>query len=117
MARRKIPANYLDCVPVRRADHPWRRTKDGTVEVDMEHRGFYASIAQRFFHKPRVSHIALDKYGSAVWEGIDGANTVSELARIMEERFPDERERMLDRVVTFVATLQRNGFISMRKEP
>ena len=34
--------------------------------------------------------------------------------QIMEREFPEERDRMLDRVVTYMATLQNNSFIQMR---
>lgn len=112
--KRRISPNYLDSVPQRRADHPWRVKEDGMVEVDMEHKGFYPSIAQKFFHKPRVSHISLDKYGSVVWQNIDGVNNIGDIVHIMENTFPGEKERMLDRVVTYVATLQRNRFISVK---
>ena len=109
--KRKIPANYLDQIPIRDPKHPWRITGDGMAEVDMEHNGFYDRIAQKICKKPRVSHIALDKYGTVVWKNINCENTVAELVRIMEEAFPDETNRMLDRVVTFTVTLKNNGFI------
>ena len=85
------------------------------VEIDMENTGFYHFIAQKFFRKPRISHISLDQYGSVVWQSIDGHNTVMDVIRIMEKEFPAETDRMLDRVVTYMATLQRNGFISMKE--
>ena len=112
--KKRISANYFESVPVRREDRPWRLKEDGMVEVDMENKGFYHSIAQKFFNKPRVSHIALDKYGSVVWQSIDGVNTVMDIIHIMEDRFPKEKERMLDRVVTYMATLQNNHFILMK---
>ncbi|MCH5188182.1 MAG: PqqD family protein [Oscillospiraceae bacterium] len=110
----KVSANYMECVPVRGAMRPWRVRDDGMVEIDMENKGFYHSIAQKFFKKPRVSHIALDRYGSVVWQNIDGKNTVTDIIHIMENEFPDEKDRMLDRVVTYMATLQRNSFIIMK---
>lgn len=111
----KIAPNYLDGVPVRREDRPWREKEDGMVEIDMENKGFYHSIAQKFFKKPRVSHISLDGYGSVIWKNIDGTHTVYDLIHIMEKEFPKEKQRMLDRVVTYMAALHRNGFISMKE--
>ena len=84
------------------------------VEIDMENTGFYHWISQKFFRKPRVSHIALDQYGSVVWQSIDGHNSVMDIVRIMEKEFPGETDRMLDRVVTYLATLQRNSFIDLK---
>lgn len=113
--KKKFSPNYLDSIPIRREDRPWRLLEDGMVEIDMENKGFYHSIAQKFFKKPRISHIALDQYGSVVWQNIDGKNNVMDIIHIMEREFPEEKARMLDRVVTYMATLQRNGFISMRE--
>lgn len=112
--KKKISPNYLESIPVRKEDHPWRVKEDGMVEVDMENKGFYHSIAQKFFNKPRVSHIALDKYGSVVWQNIDGTNTVMDIIHTMEHTFPKEKDRMLDRVVTYMAVLQNNHFITMK---
>lgn len=111
--KQKISQNYFDSVPHRREDRPWRLKEDGMVEIDMENTGFYHFIAQKFFHKPRVSHIALDQYGSVVWKSIDGRSNVMDIIRIMEKEFSGETDRMLDRVVTYLATLQRSGFIYM----
>ncbi len=113
--KKKISPNYLENIPVRRDDRPWRVKEDGLVEVDMEHRGFYHWIAQKFFKKPRISHIALDQYGSVVWQHIDGVNNVLDIVHIMEQTFPGEKDRMFDRVVTFMATLQNNYFIHMKE--
>lgn len=113
--QQKLAPNYLDSVPTRRADRPWREKEDGMVVIDMENKGFYHSIAQKFFKKPRFSHISLDEHGSVIWKNIDGKNTVYDLVHIMEREFPGEKKRMLDRVVTYMATLERNGFITMKE--
>ena len=111
--KQKISQNYYESVPHRQENRPWRLKEDGMVEIDMENKGFYHFIAQKFFRKPRVSHISLDRYGSVVWQSIDGGNNVMDIIHIMEKEFPGETDRMLDRVVTYLATLQRSGFISM----
>ena len=107
----------MDIVFVRSEGFPWRE-KEGSdgqtqeiVEIDMENRGFFNSIAQRFFKKPKISHISLDKYGSVLWLALDGKATVNDILKKMTEAFPDESEKMLNRVVQFLATLERTGFI------
>lgn len=112
--KKKVSQNYLESIPVHSEDRPWRLKEDGNVEIDMENKGFYHFIAQKLFKKPRISHISLDKYGSLVWQSIDGHNTVMEIVSIMENAFPKEKERMLDRVVTYMATLQNNRFVYMK---
>ncbi len=112
--KKKVSPNYMESIPVRSDARPWRIGEDGMVEVDMENKGFYHFLAQKFFNKPRISHISLDKYGSEVWQNIDGKNNISDIVNIMLKKFPKEKDRMLDRVVTYMATLQRNGFITVK---
>ncbi len=113
--KKKISPNYMESIPVRSDARPWRIGEDGMVEIDMENKGFYNFLAQKFFKKPRVSHISLEKYGSKVWQSIDGKNNINDIVKIMEKAFPKEKDRMLDRVVTYMATLQRNGFIALKE--
>ncbi len=107
----KLSANYMDLVFSKNADIQWRVKEDGFVEVDMENRGFFNSVAQKFFHRPRVSHIALDKYGTTLWLALDGTATVNDVLAKMNEAFPDESEKMLNRVVQFLTTLETWKFI------
>ena len=58
--------NYLDYIPVISEKNTWSE-EDGVVTIHMVHRGFYAWIAQKFFHRPRVSHIDLDAMGSFIF--------------------------------------------------
>lgn len=113
MKQKKISRNYLEQIPMPVSHHPWRVREDGMVEIDIEHKGFYNTIAQKFFHKPRISHIALDTYGSKVWQSMTNERTVYDIVQIMQQHFPNEKDRMLDRVVTYMATLERNKFIHM----
>ena len=101
----------MDLVFVKNESRPWRVKDDGLVEIDMENLGFFNSIAQKFFKKPRISHISLDKYGSLLWQALDGNATVNDILKAMTEAFPAERDKMLNRVVQFLATLERTGFV------
>lgn len=115
---KKLPSNYMDIVFVRSERCPWRMKDEpensqtsGIVEVDMENRGFFNAIAQKFFKRPRISHISLDKYGSALWLALDGTATVNDVLSKMNAAFPEESEKMLNRVVQFLATLEMHKFI------
>ena len=48
-----VSGNYMDKIPHISEGHEWRELDDGNVEVDMPHKGFYAKIAQKFFHNRR----------------------------------------------------------------
>lgn len=108
----------MDIVFVRSERCPWRMKDEpensqasGIVEVDMENRGFFNTIAQKFFKRPRISHISLDKYGSALWLTLDGTATVNDVLLKMKNAFPEESDKMLNRVVHFLATLEMHKFI------
>lgn len=108
-----ISVNYMDIVFVPAKDKKYNIDEKGIVTIDVVNTGFYNRLAQKLWHKPVVSHISLDKYGSQVFSSLDGTNTVNDVLQIMYECFPDEKDRMLDRVVTFFHTLETNSFIEM----
>lgn len=110
----KKPQNYLDFVPVVNPQNNWTEDAQGIVTIDMVHRGFYARIAQKFFHTPRVSHIKLDTYGSFLWKEIDGVRTVGDLAEKMKAQFGEQAEPLYDRLVKYMQILHNNHFILFR---
>lgn len=111
MAKKKSE-NYLDFIPVINPKNDW--SEDGIVTIHMVHRGFYASIAQKVFHTPRVSHIKLDEYGSFLWKRINGERTVGQLAQQLKEQFGDQAEPLYDRLVKYMQILHNNEFILFR---
>ena len=106
----KKQENYLDYIPVISEKNTWSE-EDGKVTVHMVHRGFYAGIAQKFFHRPRVSHIDLDKTGSFVFPLIDGQRSVGDLALLVKEEFGADAEPLYERLIRYMQILRNNGFI------
>ena len=51
----KKQQNYLDFIPVVNPQNSWTQDEQGIVTIDMVHRGFYARIAQKFFHTPNTA--------------------------------------------------------------
>ncbi len=113
MAKKK-DNNYLDLVPVRNPRNSWDADADGSVTIHMVPRGFYAAIAQKFFHTPRVRHIRLDEYGSFLWKHIHGQRNVEDLAKGMKAQFGDGAEPLYDRLVKYMQILRNNRFILFR---
>lgn len=109
--QKKLPPNYMDTIFIPAEELHWEQRKDGMIVLDMVNNGFFHRIAQRFFRKPKVSHIAMDKYGTKLWLALDGKRTVYQVVTVMEQAFPNETDRMLDRTVTFLRTLQIHHFI------
>ena len=109
MAKKKSE-NYLDYIPHVDPRNTWDE-KDGKVTINMVNRGFYAAIAQKFFHRPRVSHIDLDEYGSFLWLRIDGKKTIGQLANDMKAQYGEKAEPVYDRLVHYMQILRNNHFV------
>ena len=77
----------------------------------MVHRGFYAWIAQKFFHRPRVSHIDLDAMGSFIFQRIDGQRTVGAIAELVKVEYGKKAEPLYERLIKYMQILHNNGFI------
>ncbi len=107
----KKQENYLDYVPVVSQQNSWDTKEDGKVTVHMVHKGFYASIAQKFFDRPRVSHIDLDEQGSFVFRQIDGQRTIGDIALLVKENFPEEDGVLYSRLIKYMQILRNNKFI------
>lgn len=111
---KKKSANYLDFVPRTNARNTWDE-KDGIVTVHMVNHGLYHRIAQFLFRSPRVSHIALDAYGSFLWQKIDGTRNVGDLAIALREEYGAEAEPLYDRLVHYMKILHNNRLILFRR--
>ena len=110
MKKHKIEKNYMDIQFIPEKKIFWK-IEENIVNLDVENKGFFNRIAQKFFGQPKISHISLDKYGSTLWQLLDGENTVFQIVKKMEEAFPAEKEKMLNRVISFLHTLQTNKYI------
>ena len=109
MNRRK--ENFLEYRPARSPANTWDADDSGIVTVHMVHQGFYAAIAQKLFHRPRISHIELDELGSFVFLMIDGQRTVEQIARQVQAQFGDRAAPLYNRLAQYLSILRNNRFI------
>lgn len=103
--------NYLDYIPVRNNEYKWTVLEDGIVEIDVINKGFFNTIAQKFFKAPKVSKIKLDEYGSIVWKSIDDIKDIGEVAQEVRSNFDDEEKVFYSRLIKFFQILKENRFI------
>ena len=82
--------NYLERKPKRHEAIAWAKDEKGIVTLDIENTGFFNRLAQKFFHKPKVTHIHLDEMGSFVWPIMDGEKDIIAIGkwRSSSERKP-----------------------------
>ena len=94
----------------------WKKIqRDGIITVLIEWKGFYHKLAQRFFHRPRVSEIKLDKLGTFVWNSIDDKKDVHAISKELEAEFPS-MEQPLTRLIKYLEILHDNHLIYWKGE-
>lgn len=106
-----MSANYLERIPHRPACINWSTDESGMVTLDIENKGFMNRIAQRWFHKPKVSHIHLDEMGSYLWPLLDGDKNIMELGREVEEKFGEKAYPLYERLAKYFQILDSYRFI------
>ena len=111
MTKQKIDKNYLDYIPVKNPDIEYETNEKGTITVFIRWEGFFNKIAQKFFHRPKVSSIDLDDYGSFVWGIIDDKKDIYTLSKELAQKFPN-MEKPLSRLIKFLEILKDHHLIT-----
>jgi hypothetical protein len=106
----KKKENYLDKIPEIN-NIKWNTLDDGIIELVIENTGFYNSIAQKLFKKPRFSLIKLDKYGSFIWQQIDGKKDLFEIGKCLAGRYSDAENQLYQRLSKFFAIMEQHKYI------
>ena len=107
--------NYLSKVPKRKQGIVWSQNDDGTVTLDVENKGVFNKIAQKFFKKPKISHIRLDENGSLIWRLIDGKKDILKIGELAENCFGEKVHPTYERLVKFLEVLNNCKFIEWQK--
>lgn len=108
---KKKDQNYLDYIPRRNPEYTWEQNKKNHAVIHVINKGLYNKLAQKVFHKPEVSHIELDDFGSYIWEQIDGSTTIYTISQRVKERFGEKAEPLYDRLVKYFEILLHNKFV------
>ena len=109
-----ISQNYLEKIPVRPEKIKWSVDEEGIVTLDIENTGFFNSVAQKIFKKPRVSHVHLDEMGSFVWPLLDGEKNIIELGKLVEEEFGEKANPLYERLAKYFQILSSYDFIEWK---
>jgi hypothetical protein len=103
--------NFLDYVFAYPEGLVFTCSDEGKVTVDMENKGFTNKVAQRFFKRPKVSHITLEGMGSFIFLCVDGKRSVYEIGQLVHEKFGDEAEPLYERLSVYMKKLEEVGFV------
>ena len=111
-----IDENYLDRKPVRNKNVSWKQDDENKVTLEIENTGFFNTIAQKVFNKPKVSYIHLDENGSFLWPLLDGEKTISELGVLVKEHFGEKAEPLYERLAKYFQILESYKFIEFKDQ-
>lgn len=107
--------NYLERHPVRAEHISWSEDEKGIVTLDIENKGFYNRMAQKFFKKPKISHIHLDEMGSYVWPLLDGEKDILALGVLVKTQFGEKSVPLYERLAKYFQIMESYSFISWKK--
>ncbi|WP_028235697.1 PqqD family protein [Pseudobutyrivibrio sp. MD2005] len=107
----KSNENYLDYVFKIKDGLVWTLNESGQAIVDMENKGFTNRFAQRFFKRPKTSHITLEGMGSFIFTCIDGQKSVYDIGALVHDEFGDEAEPLYGRLSVYMKQLEKLNFI------
>lgn len=106
--------NTLDLTPVKLYSD--QKNDEGLITVVIPK--FKNKIAVKLI-SPRLKSdhfkIKLDKFGSAVWEKINGNLKVEKIIQDVKKKFGDELEQEEERITQFIFQLYSQGFISFKE--
>ena len=109
-----IPKNYLDRIPMRPANLPWKTEEDGIVTLEVENKGWVNHLAQKFFGRPKVSYVHLDKLGSFIWPLLNENTTLTELGKLVDDEFGEEAHPLYERLARYFQILDSYGFVEWK---
>ena len=109
-----INKNFLENIPVINPLIKWSQSDDGKVTLEIENTGFFNTLAQKFFKKPRISYVHLDENGSFVWPIIDGEKNIISIGEYVKEEFGEKAEPLYERLAKFFQILESYKFITFK---
>lgn len=92
----------------------WTRDDKGIVTLNIENKGFFNKMAQKFFKKPPVSYVHLDELGSFVWPLMDGEKDIIALGKAVDEHFGEKAHPLYERLAKFFQILDSYGFVEWK---
>lgn len=108
----KVKVDIRETIPVRRSHILTEQGEDGNLVLA------YPRFPYRWLNKlfPMLStniHVPLEKYGSAIWNLIDGQHSVEEITENVATLFPEEQD-IKNRAVAYIQQLHRDKFIWLK---
>lgn len=109
--------NYLDLIPQRSDDLGTYLDRNGILVLKVENTGWFNTIAQKVFNKPRYTHVHMDKMGTFIWPLIDGERTIHDIAMLVKEEYGEAAEPLYPRIIQYFKIVESYHFIRFLSMP
>lgn len=113
--KNKQSENFLEKIPMRPERIKWSTDGEGLVTLEIENTGAFNRLAQKFFKKPKVSYVHLDKMGSFIWPLMDGQKDITALGVFVKEYFGEDAEPLYERLAKYFQILDSYSFIEWKE--
>lgn len=116
MKKTNLSDNYLERIPLRNEDITWSVDDNQKVTLQIENKGFFNFIAQKFFKKKRISYVYLDEMGSFIWPLLDGKTSIMDLGKRVQEKFGEKCDPLYERLCEYVRRLESYNFVTFNQK-
>ena len=108
--------NYLEYIPNIKNGLDWTADEEEMVTVTIHYTSFVDKyFVQLIYRRPDHTDVELDKFGSFVWQQIDGKNDLIAIADAVHEKFGEEAEPLHARIAKFFQQLEQAHLIYMQR--
>lgn len=105
--------DYVNLIPQINDKNSWEFDTMNRVVITVYETGGVDKIKEKMTRKKiNCKEYELDRYGSFVWQQIDGNIMISDIIENIIETFKEERELATQRAIMFFDMLRRYGLIS-----
>ncbi len=111
---KKESENYLEKIPFRNDKISWTVDEKGIVTLEIENKGMFNRLAQKFLKKPKITYIHLDELGSFSWQMTDGEKDILAIGNNVKEKFGEKAEPLYERLAKFFQIVHSYGFIKFK---
>ncbi len=109
-----VGENYLERVPLRADGIAWSVGEDQLITLEIENVGWANRLAQKLFHRPKISFVHLDEMGSFIWPLLSEEQDIIALGKKVEERFGEASHPLYERLVKYLQILESYHFIQWK---
>ena len=96
----------------KKSDFEWIKNNEGLVEIKViKFKGSVGKSFCKLLKKENSFMAKMDKLGSIAWEHSNGKNSVDDLIKMIESKFPDE-ENIDQRLILFIQQMGQLGYMT-----